>query len=54
MTDKVDPGVAGLAHLTGLVDYLEKTGHRDMPEVTSARQYLTSLKKDISEAEPKK
>lgn len=48
----VDPGVAGLAHLKGLVDFLEKSGHRDMPEVVRAREYLTALEPP-PKAEPK-
>ena len=49
-THKVDPGVAGLAHLKNLVAYLEANGHRDMPAVIEARQYLTAL--DPPKAEP--
>ena len=53
MTDKVDPGVAGLAHLKGLVAFLEAQGHRDMAEVARAREYLTSLEPPPKAAEPK-
>ena len=32
-----------LTLLRALVDHLEDTGHRDMPQVLRAREYLTSL-----------
>ena len=31
-----------LTHLRSLVDHLEETGHRDMPQVLRAREYLIS------------